>query len=59
VEDDELSLSENPPELDALAGILAGHPFEVFDECFLAVRDRRIVLGVRRSNVSANGFRRL
>jgi hypothetical protein len=41
-----------------LTGILTCHPLEVFDECFLAVRDRRIVLSVRRSNVSPNGFSR-
>jgi hypothetical protein len=42
-----------------LAGVLACHPFKVFDAGFLTVADRRIVLGVRRADISPNGFGRL
>jgi hypothetical protein len=33
------SLCESPLEFDTLSWILACHPFEVLDECFLAISD--------------------
>jgi len=39
VHDNELSLCESPLEFDTLSWILACHPFEVLDECFLAISD--------------------
>ena len=59
VQDDEVAVGQDATELHALAGILARHPLEVFDEGVLAVRDNRIVLGVRRTHVTAHGFSRL
>jgi hypothetical protein len=46
VQDDELTIGQHPPKLDALPRVLPRHPFEVRNERVLAVGDHRIVLGV-------------
>jgi hypothetical protein len=56
VEDGEVALCHGPDELDALAGILGGHPLEVVDEGLLAIRDVRIVLDVLVPDVALDGL---
>jgi len=59
VQHDEVIVGQNSPEFNALAGILASHAFEVFDECILAVGDDRIVLRVAGADVPPDRFGRL
>ena len=58
VQDYEIPLGRHAAELHTLAGILAGHALEVLDERVLPVRDDRIVLGIGRAGVAADGLRR-
>lgn len=46
VQDHLIFLSDHAHEVDMLAGIIAGHAFEVFDESFFPIRDHRVVLDV-------------
>ena len=57
VQDDVVSLRDDPLELDLLARILVRHALEVVDERLLAVGDRRVVLDVRRRPRSARSPR--
>jgi hypothetical protein len=59
VEDDEMVFGQHAAELHALAGILAGHAFEVLDERLLPVGDDRIVLRICGADVAPDRFRRL
>ena len=54
VKDDEFVLGDHVPELDPLAGVLARHPLEIFDERVLAVADPGVVLRVRRADVAGD-----
>lgn len=58
MQNDEVILSQHPPELNALAGILSGHAFEILNERILAVSDHWIVLSVAGTDVSAHSFGR-
>lgn len=46
VQHDQVTLDDRALDLDALAGVLRGHPIEVVDERLLAVGDVRVVLRV-------------
>lgn len=55
----EVIVGHDSPEFDALARVVAGHAFEVFDERTRAVGDDRVVLRVASADVPPNNFRRL
>src|SRR5688572_19739619 len=57
VQNNETTVGENPPKLHMLSGVLARHALKILDECFLAIRDRWVVLGVGVSDVPTNGLR--
>ena len=58
VQDDEVALCNHALELDPLAWVLGGHPFEVRNESLLAVTNMRVVLNVRVACVSLDSFAR-
>jgi hypothetical protein len=57
VEHNEVTVGENPAEVDMLSRVLARHALKVLDEGVLAIRDHGVVLGVAVSDVPANGLR--
>ena len=53
---DVVALRDDALELDALTGVLSGHPLEVVDERLLAVADVRVVLDVDVARVPVHRF---
>jgi hypothetical protein len=58
VQDHQVVLGDDTPELHALAGIVARHAGEILDEPLLAVGDVRIVLDVLVADVAGDRLAR-
>jgi len=57
VKHDVIAFTDHAFELNALARVLACHPFEIFHERSFAIGHHRIVLRVGRADVLSDGFR--
>ena len=59
MKDDEITLRKCALEVRFFAGVVARQPFEIFNKCFFAASNMRVVLDINIARIRLNGFARL